>query len=76
MLNKEIKDLLLAAGASLVGFADLREIDPDARHNLPFGITIAKALNPRIMAGIIEGPTKDYYEEYKRDRQTFKAHKV
>ena len=66
MLNDEIKELLLTSGASLVGFADLRGIDPVVRDGLPFGIAIARALNPRIIAGIVKGPTKDYYEEYKQ----------
>src|SRR4030042_3183263 len=65
-LNDEIKTFLLSKGASLVGFADLHEIDSDARDGFPFGITIAVALNPQVMSAIKEGPTAEYHEEYKR----------
>lgn len=69
MLNDELKKLLTAKGASLVGFADLREIAPEFRDNLPFGISIATALNPEIISEIRDGPTKRYYAEYKRANQ-------
>jgi epoxyqueuosine reductase len=65
-LNDALESFLLANGASLVGFADLREIDPEARDDFPFGISIAVALNPRIISGIREGPTRAYYDEYNR----------
>jgi hypothetical protein len=45
--------LLESNGASLVGIADLKEIDPEARVELPYGISIAVALNPRIVSGIL-----------------------
>jgi len=64
--NKELTDFLLSNGANLVGFADLKEIKSDARDGLPIGISIAIALDPRIMSGIKEGPTADYHAEYKR----------
>jgi epoxyqueuosine reductase len=63
-LNKELKAFLLSSGASLVGFADLHEIDTEARDGFPFGISIAIALNPRVMSGIKAGPTEEYQEEY------------
>jgi epoxyqueuosine reductase len=63
-LNDEISSFLLLNGASLVGFANLHEIDTGARDGSPFGISIAIALNPKIMAGIREGPTRAYYDEY------------
>ena len=66
MLNDELVIFLKSQGADLVGFADLWEIDPDMRDNFPFGISIAVALNPRIISGIKEGPTKSYTEELKR----------
>jgi epoxyqueuosine reductase len=65
-LNDELKAFLFSHGASLVGFADLHEIDPEARDNFPFGISIVIALNPEIMSQVKEGPTSAYYEEYKR----------
>jgi epoxyqueuosine reductase QueG len=65
-LNDELKTFLLSQGASLVGFADLNEIDSEARDGFPFGISIAIALNPKIMSEVREGPTRQYYEEYER----------
>jgi epoxyqueuosine reductase len=65
-LSDELKTFLISHGASLVGFADLREIDSAARDGFPNGISIAIALDPRIMSGIKEGPTAAYYAEYKR----------
>jgi epoxyqueuosine reductase len=66
ILNDELKTFLLSKGASLVGFADLHEIDSEARDGFPFGISIAIALNPKIMSDVKEGPTAQYYAEYKR----------
>jgi epoxyqueuosine reductase len=65
-LNDELKSFLLSRGASLVGFADLKEIDTEARDGFPFGISIAIALNPQIMSDIKEGPTAEYHAEYKK----------
>jgi epoxyqueuosine reductase len=65
-LNEEIIGLLMSQGASLVGFADLKEIDTKARDGFPYGISIAIALNPQIMSAITEGPTRAYYDEYVR----------
>ncbi|MFQ6000795.1 MAG: 4Fe-4S double cluster binding domain-containing protein [Anaerolineae bacterium] len=48
-------------GASLVGFADIREFAP-----WPRAISIALALDPVILKGVKNGPTLDYYEEYLR----------
>ena len=65
-LNEELTNFLKSHGASLVGFADLNEIDTAARDGFPFGISIAVALNPKIMSDLKEGPTAAYYSEYKR----------
>jgi epoxyqueuosine reductase len=65
-LNEEITGWLMSQGASIVGFADLKEIDSKARDGFPYGISIAIALNPRIMSAIKKGPTRAYYDEYVR----------
>ena len=65
-LNAELTTFLKSQGVSLVGFADLHEIDSNARDGFPFGISIAIALNPQVMSGIKEGPTRQYNEEYDR----------
>jgi epoxyqueuosine reductase len=59
-LRKEI----LYAGASLVGYADLRILDESVRQSLPFGITIGVALKQEIIRGIKNGPTVEYAKEY------------
>ena len=65
-LNTELTTFLKSSGVSLVGFADLHEIDSSARDGFPYGISIAIALNPQIMLEITVGPTKQYHAEYKR----------
>jgi epoxyqueuosine reductase QueG len=64
-LNGELTKFLKARGASLVGFADLKEIKSDARDGFPYGISIAVALDQQIMSGIKNGPTIAYHAEYK-----------
>jgi epoxyqueuosine reductase len=65
-LNEEITKYLLDNGASLVGFADLKEIDAAARVDLPYAISIAIALGPKVIADIKIGPTAEYHAEYKK----------
>jgi len=62
----ELQRLLYANGADIVDFADLRDITTYARNSFPFGVSIAVALYPQIISQIQNGPTKQYYEEYKR----------
>jgi len=50
----------------MVGFADLREISSDILDACTTGISIAVALDPRIVVGIQDRPTPEYYEEYNR----------
>jgi len=66
ILAKELTGVLKSNGATLVGFADLRGIPGDIRSDFPIGISIAVALNPRAIAGIKEGPTMEYHDEYDR----------
>lgn len=73
MLNEELETFLISNGASLVGFANLGEIAPEVRDNFPSGISIAVALDPQVMADIQEGPTKRYYEEYRRANELLDA---
>lgn len=64
--EKEIHQPLNKMGASLVGFADLRELPESARFSMNYAISLAAALDPVIISGIVEGPTPEYHEEYKR----------
>ena len=52
--------------ASLVGYADLRPLPAQVRQSLPFAVSIAVGLDPSIVAGVLSGPTRAYYAEYKR----------
>ena len=65
-LNDEIESLLISKGASLFDFADLQELPSKDRDGLPFGISFAVALDPDIIAGISDGPTKEYMENLGR----------
>jgi epoxyqueuosine reductase len=65
-LCSQIKRALLDRGASLVSFADLIEIPADVRHSMRFGISIAVALNPSIIAEVRSGTTQKYCSEYRR----------
>jgi epoxyqueuosine reductase len=64
--KKDIVQPLLEIGASLTGFADLRELPENARFSMEYALSLAAALDPLIVSGITEGPTPEYYEEYKR----------
>jgi epoxyqueuosine reductase len=61
----DLRTFLRANGADLVGYANLQEIAQDARDEFPFGISIAVALNPKIISEIYKGPTQSYVEECK-----------
>jgi epoxyqueuosine reductase len=62
-LNQELTAFLKSKGASLVGFADLGELDSDSRDGFPFGISIAVALDAQVISEITGGPTRRYYDE-------------
>ena len=72
-LNRDILSFLTSNGASLIGFADLMEIDSSARDGFPSGISIAIALDPQVMAAVKEGPTAEYHAEYKRVNNSLDA---
>jgi epoxyqueuosine reductase len=65
-LAEGVQSFLKSAGASTVGFADLRGLPADVRNDFPYGISIAVALEPEIIRKIIDGPDLDYFMEYRR----------
>ena len=65
-LSELLHDTLLDAGASLVGYADIRSLPSEASHGLPRGIAIACAIRPEFVLEIADGPTKSYEAEYGR----------
>ena len=64
--QSELKKRLIEYGASLVGYADLRSLAEDVPESLPYGVSIAVALDPEIVESIIDGPTAAYNDEYDR----------
>lgn len=66
MVENNLKEYIKGLGASLVGFADLGNVEAFARKNMDHGIAMGIAIRPEIIKGIKEGPTEEYYEEYKR----------
>lgn len=61
-----LSELLLQAGAAIVGFADLGNLPEEGRHGLNYAVSIAVSLNPGIIRNIAEGPTHEYHHEYNR----------
>jgi len=57
---------LKLSGAALVGFGDLSGLPMNARSSLPRAVSIAVALDPSIVAGLVSGPTTAYHAEYDR----------
>jgi Cof subfamily protein (haloacid dehalogenase superfamily) len=65
MMENELKEYLYKLGASLVGYADLKDIDFLHKH-MKYGVAIAVKLTPDIVEGIKDGPTEEYFNEYDR----------
>lgn len=61
--TEELKALLMAQGAGLVGFGDLTGLSFEG---LNAGVSIAVPLPPETVRGIENGPTQDYFEQYHR----------
>ncbi len=69
-LNAQLREAILARGAALVGFADLHQVPEGDRLGFPRSLSLAVALDPRIVAAIREHPTEEYVGEYdRRNRQ-------
>lgn len=64
--QNELDSLLKERGASIVGYADLRNHPDPVPDAMPYAISIAAALDPFIVHGIITGPTLEYQGEYNR----------
>ena len=48
----------------IYGFADLRGLLPPGFSNYKFGISIGRKLDDKIIEGLLDGPTLEYYEHY------------
>lgn len=66
MGEDELISYLKSLGASLVGFADLSNFNNEANNNMKYGIAFAVRLKPEVIKEIHNGPTEEYFEEYKR----------
>jgi epoxyqueuosine reductase QueG len=68
MFEKELTDCLKELGASLIGFGDLSYINEKSNNNnnMNYGISIAVKLNSKVVEGIVNGATREYYDEYNK----------
>ena len=66
ILQSGIVTRLRQAGASVVGFADLKPLPEQATGGLTSAISVGIALNPEVVAGLAAGPTTRYHAEYER----------
>jgi epoxyqueuosine reductase len=67
---EDLREQVLDWGASLVGFADLHGAAPPALSRWPGAVSIAVALDPAAVSGLRDGPTAEYYTEYRRVNST------
>lgn len=65
-LQSKITTQLLQAGASLAGFADISDLPPEMNQSMNRALSIAVALDASIIEGISDGPTMQYFQEYRR----------
>ena len=61
VLSRDIRNILLKEGASLVNYADIKCIPLETRQSMDYAISIGVALNPDIMMDVwLNGPTIEY----------------
>lgn len=65
-LSEELKQLLLGQGAALVGFGNISELVKDKDNDMKYGVSVVVSMTPSIVKSIENGPTEEYYLEYKR----------
>lgn len=65
-ISADLKQMLLKKGAALVGFGDISELVKDQDNVMRYGISVVVCMTPNVVRNIENGPTKDYYLEYKR----------
>lgn len=62
----QLEESILGWGASLVGFADLMGGVSPPISEWSRAVSMAVALDPSALEGVRDGPTAEYYKEYKR----------
>lgn len=63
-MQQNFEKALKEKGATLVGFADIRELPEQMRKSYRCGVIIGVALNKEVVKGIPTGPHPDYEQEY------------
>lgn len=62
----ELEEFASARDLAVLAAGDTRALPEQATQGLPVGVALGKALDPRIVAGIADGPTQAYCDEYDR----------
>lgn len=65
-ISEELKQRLLGQGAALVGFGDISQLVDAEENDMKYGVSVVVAMTPSIVRIIENGPTNEYYLEYKR----------
>lgn len=63
-LTEQFTSELIKQGADLVGIGDLTEIAENDRNKLPVGICLAVKFPKDVVSGIVDLPTREYYDAY------------
>lgn len=65
-LTEQLKEELYRQGADLVGIGNLTTLPENSRGKLPFGISIAVKFPKDVVSGIVDLPTREYYDWYNK----------
>ncbi|MCI9156888.1 MAG: epoxyqueuosine reductase [Lawsonibacter sp.] len=65
-LTEQLKEELYRQRADLVGVGDLTALPESSRGKLPFGISIAVKFPKDVVSGIVDLPTREYYDWYNK----------
>ena len=65
-LTEQLKEELYRQGADLAGVGDLTALPENSRGKLPFGISIAVKFPKDVVSGIVDLPTREYYDQYNK----------
>lgn len=63
-LTEQFTNELIKQGADLVGIGDLTELPENDRNKLPVGICLAVKFPKDVVSGIVDLPTREYYDAY------------
>ena len=65
MFEKELKELLSANGADLIGFSCLKDVLPEELSKYPYAITIVRRLSRAVTDTIQGAPSMMYFQHYR-----------